>query len=46
LSITNASTSAATTYTGGLPTTVKNTFRSYAIAALVFGRARTAKDSR
>jgi hypothetical protein len=31
---------------GGLPTTVKNTFRSYATAATVFGRERTARNSR
>jgi hypothetical protein len=29
-----------------LPTTVKNTFRSYATATTVFGRDRTARNSR
>src|SRR5262249_30130710 len=44
--VTNASTSAATTRRGGLPTTAKNTFKSYATAATVFGRDRTARNSR
>src|SRR4051794_31134778 len=42
----NASTSAATTRRGALPTTVKNTFRSYATATTVFGRDCTARNSR
>lgn len=42
----NANTSAATTSAGGLPTTVKNTFRSYATAATVLGRDRTPRNSR
>src|SRR6185503_8915574 len=42
----NVNTSAAATCRGGLPTTVKNTFRSYATAATVFGRDRTARNSR
>jgi hypothetical protein len=33
--VTNAKTSAASTSAGGLPTTAKNTFRSYATAATV-----------
>jgi len=41
--VTNASTSAATTRRGGLPTAVKNTFRSYATATTVFGRDREAQ---
>jgi hypothetical protein len=44
--VTNLNTSAATTCAGGLPTTVKNTFRSYATAATVLGRDRTARNSR
>ena len=44
--VTNANTSAAVTCPGGLPTTAKNTLRSYAAASTVFGRERTAKNSR
>ncbi len=47
----NASTSAGRTSSGGLPTTVKNTFRSYAAAgregaSTVFGRHRPPRNSR
>ncbi len=42
----NASTSAGWTCSGGLATTVKNTFRSYAAARTVFGRHRPPRNSR
>jgi hypothetical protein len=42
----NANTSAGTTASGSLATTVKNTFRSYAAASTVFGRHRPARNSR
>jgi hypothetical protein len=42
----NASTSAGRTCSGGLATTVKNTFRSDAAASTVFGRHRPARNSR
>jgi len=42
----NPSTSAGRTRRGGLATTVKKTFRSYATASTVFGRHRPARNSR
>ena len=42
----NANTSAATTSRGAFPTTVKNTLKSSATAGTVFGRNRTARNSR
>src|SRR5262249_51944488 len=44
LGVINASTSAGRISPGGLPTTVKNTFRSY--ASTVFGRHRPPRNSR
>jgi hypothetical protein len=41
-----ANTSAATTSAGGLSTTAKNVFRSWATARSVFGRARPATNAR
>ncbi len=42
----NASTSAGPTSSGGLPTTEKNTLKSYAAASTVFGRHRPPRNSR
>jgi hypothetical protein len=42
----NANTSAAVTSAGSLPTTSKNTFRSYAVASHVFVAPRAATNSR
>ena len=42
----NASTSTGATSSGGLPTAVKNTLKSYAAASTVFGRHRPARNSR
>jgi hypothetical protein len=42
----NANTSAAVTSAGSLPTTSKNTFKSYAVASHVFTAPRAATNSR
>jgi hypothetical protein len=45
-SLTNRSTSAVVTSNGSRPTTVKNTFKSYAVANTVFGRHRARTSSK